>query len=33
MSVAVSGEYFLQYFNWGSSWRVQDDEPDTDQTM
>ena len=32
-TVQLSGDYYLQYFNWGSYWRVSDDDSDTDQTM
>lgn len=31
--VEVSGNYFTQYFKWGSTWRVNDDSPDADKTM
>ena len=31
--VALDGDKYTQYFNWGSSWRVIDDSADSNQTL
>lgn len=31
--VEIAGNYFTQYFKWGSTWRVNDDSADADKIV
>ena len=32
-AIAIGSDYYTQYYNWGSSWKVFDDSFDANQSM